>query len=144
MDDRKGTDTGDGLTRTMDVIVIRDSRKSINDPGQPSCKPRPSAPAALRYRGPSSTVRAGIPAIIQSPQRTGQLQFEISSPQLHRDFLTSFFPFPFSLQLNLGNDEAVLIAHLVFRFGGSMLKCLWRHLTTLIRDNLKPLTQYFS
>lgn len=96
MDDRKGTDTGDGLTRTMDVIVIRDSRKSINDPGQPSCKPRPSAPAALRYRGPSSTVRAGIPALPPSPQRTGQLQFEISSPSAPPNFLSFFFPFSLS------------------------------------------------
>lgn len=67
VDDKKGTGVGDGLTRTMDVIVIRDSRKSINDPGQPSCKPRPSAPAVLRYRGPSSTTR---PESLPSPKPT--------------------------------------------------------------------------
>lgn len=142
MDDRKGTDTGDGLTRTMDVIVIRDSRKSINDPGQPSCKPRPSAPAALRYRGPSSTVRAGIPALPNAHSARASFNSKYLRRQLHRDFLIfSLFP---SLQLILGMTNAALIAHLVFRFGGSMLKCLWRRLTTLIRDNLKPLTQYFS
>lgn len=53
MDDKKGTGVGDGLTRRMDVIVIRDSRKSINDPGLPSWKPRPSAPAALHYLSPA-------------------------------------------------------------------------------------------
>lgn len=91
MDDRKGTDTGDGLTRTMDVIVIRDSRKSINDPGQPSCKPRPSAPAALRYRGPSSTVRAGTahgPAPIRNI-------FAASSTEIFYP-LFSLFPFPYN------------------------------------------------
>lgn len=83
VDGNKGTGVGDGLTRRMDVIVIRDSRESINDPGQPSCKPRPSAPAAMRYRGPSSTLRPGTPAHPKAHSARARSNSKYLRRQLH-------------------------------------------------------------
>lgn len=119
----EGTGVGDGAD--MGIRCYRDSGKPmsffINNSGR-SPATADYVPHHVSPHGPKTPDQYAQhgPSVVQNI-------FAMDAPENP----SLLFPL-FSFCINyIGYDESASPAHWFFRFGGSMLKCLWRHLTTL-------------